>query len=80
MSTQSEKIGSELSEEDYERAKEMIKQFIDNQNSGRTYAEMFMSATSYTMGLFKSRGSIPVSLLEYANKASMDKALERWDK
>ncbi|MCD7818873.1 MAG: hypothetical protein LUH07_07455 [Lachnospiraceae bacterium] len=81
MSTQSEKTGSEvMTDQDYERAKEMLKRFINEQEDRRSYLEMFMSATSYLMGLFKGRGSVPVSLLEYANNASLEKAKKRWNK
>ena len=81
MSTQSEKTGSEeLSEKDYERAKEMLEQFIKEESSRRSYTEVYVSAVSFLTGLFKSKGNVPVSLLEYARKVSTEETIARWIK
>ncbi len=63
----------EESDMGYEREKEMIRQFINDDISLRTCPEIFLSVTHFLMGFFKSRGSVPVSLLEYAYKESQEK-------
>ncbi|MCD8325901.1 MAG: hypothetical protein LUC90_04205 [Lachnospiraceae bacterium] len=57
----------------YEWEKENLKQFINDDIPMNTCSEIFLVATHYLIGLFKSRGSVPVSLLEYAYKESQEK-------
>ncbi len=78
MSTQSEKTGSEkLTKMDYERAKEMVKQAIDEESSRNTYTELYLLAVNSLTGWFAREGSVPVSLLEYGRRYAYKKAQER---
>ena len=64
----------------YEWEKENLKQFINDDIPMNTCSEIFLVATHYLIGLFKSRGSVPVSLLEYARKVSTEETIAGWIK